>query len=135
LDFWLGRWDVQSGDGQKVGTNQIEKILDGCAVVENWTDQEGNEGKSFFYLDNFSQKWKQVWVEDTGGMKEKVFLEESQNGTVRFQGTVKSRNGQIILDRTTLTPLSKNQVRQVIEISRDEAGSWITVFDAIYVRK
>jgi len=35
LDFWVGGWSVWSGD-QQVGTNRIAKILEGCAIVEEW---------------------------------------------------------------------------------------------------
>ena len=52
LDFWLGRWDVvDAQDGSKGGENFIEKVLDGCAIVENWheLDPRGGDGKSLFY--------------------------------------------------------------------------------------
>ncbi len=61
LDFWVGEWDVFSGD-QKVGTNVIAKILDGCAVSESWTDSRGNQGESLFYFNPREATWKQVWV-------------------------------------------------------------------------
>jgi hypothetical protein len=44
LDFWLGRWVVKSG-GVQVGTNHIERILDGCAVTEHWTSGDGSRGR------------------------------------------------------------------------------------------
>ena len=44
LDFWVGEWDVQVG-GRMAGTNRIEKILDGCAVMEFWTGADGGEGR------------------------------------------------------------------------------------------
>jgi hypothetical protein len=36
------------------------------------------------------------------------------------------------LDRTTLTPLPDDRVRQLIEISRDRGVTWQTNFDAYY---
>jgi hypothetical protein len=135
LNFWVGDWDVQDVDGQKVGSNRIEKILGGCAVVENWTELDGHEGKSFFYFNNPTGKWKQVWVEDSGGMKEKEFIQKFGDGGVRFQGLVQISDGSMILDRTTLTPKDQNHVKQVIEISRDQGKNWKAVFHAIYVRK
>jgi len=50
LDFWVGEWDVYSGE-EKVGENRIHKILNGCAVMEHWTAADGGEGKSLFYVD------------------------------------------------------------------------------------
>jgi len=49
LDFWVGEWRVLV-DGQQVGTNRIRKVLDGCAVVEEWTDARGGTGQSLFYV-------------------------------------------------------------------------------------
>jgi len=137
LDFWLGSWDVfDSHDGTKGGTNLIEKILDGCAVVENWheLDPQGADGKSLFYYQKATKQWKQVWVTAAGPMKEKRLVEELPGGAVRFQGEIPHIDGTSHLDRTTLTPLGKERVRQVIEISRDSGKTWETTFDAEYRR-
>ena len=50
LDFWLGHWEVfDLHGGSKDGTDSVEKILKGCAIVEIWHDIEGYEGRSLFY--------------------------------------------------------------------------------------
>jgi hypothetical protein len=138
LDFWLGEWDVFVGD-QKVGTNRIEKILSGCAVMEHWTAASGSQGKSLFYYTPATGEWTQVWVtEDTtrpGGLKVKQLVLQFDDGGLRFQGDVPLPNGGSYLDRTTLTPLEAGQVRQHIEISRDDGRTWETTFDAGYVPK
>ncbi|HMW01368.1 MAG TPA: hypothetical protein PLL06_15790 [Acidobacteriota bacterium] len=138
LDFWLGNWDVFVKD-QKVGTNQIEKILSGCAVTEYWADADGSQGKSLFYYLPATKRWRQVWVTEqanrTGGVKEKELIEELKDGGLRFQGEIMLPTGKTYLDRTTLTPLSKDKVRQVIEFSMDGGKSWKPAFDAIYLRK
>ena len=132
LDFWVGSWDVLVGD-QKVGTNTIEKILKGCALVENWRDAYGGEGKSLFFYNAVTGQWKQVWVTDEGPLKEKVKVEEYPDGGVRFQGELPQPGGRSVLDRTTLTPLPGGRVRQVIEQSEDGGRTWRTGFDAVYV--
>jgi hypothetical protein len=53
---------------------------------------------------------------------------------VRFQGEVRGTSGPTILDRTTLSPLSGGEVRQLIEISRDGGTTWESGFDARYRR-
>ncbi|HSE39653.1 MAG TPA: hypothetical protein VLH08_02725 [Acidobacteriota bacterium] len=131
LDFWLGDWDVYMGN-QKVGTNKIEPILNSCAVIENWKDATGAEGKSFFYFDLVDKVWKQVWVTDQGYMKEKVQQKSPVIGEVTFQGEVLNRQGKKILDRTSLVKES-NGVRQIIEQSEDAGKTWTVTFDAIYV--
>ncbi|HXV64170.1 MAG TPA: hypothetical protein VEK15_25950 [Vicinamibacteria bacterium] len=137
LDFWLGSWDVYVGE-QKVGDNRIEKMLAGCAILEHWTDAEGNEGKSFFFYVPATDTWKQVWVTERatapGGVKEKVLVETFDDGGVRFQGEIPLEGGGRYFDRTTLTPLAEGRVGQHIEISRD-GKSWESTFDAVYVPK
>lgn len=136
LDFWVGEWRVRVGD-QYVGTNRVAKILRGCAVTEEWRDARGNEGRSVFYVSPDSGLWRQVWVTDTalapGGVKEKRLIARLPGGAVRFQGEI-STGDALVLDRTTLTPLGDDRVRQLIERSTDGGGIWQAAFDAIYER-
>lgn len=136
LDFWVGEWDVRVDD-RTVGSNRIEKILDGCAIMEHWSGAGGGQGKSLFYYDPVRDEWKQVWVTGqatrTGGLKEKRLIERREGGGVRFQGEIPTADGGAYLDRTTLTPLDGGRVRQVIEVSRDGGETWRTVFDAVYL--
>ena len=88
LDFWVGDWDVLGPDGGQVGQNRIEKSLGGCAVFENWTDVTGREGKSLFFYSPVTDEWKQVWVTDGGGLKEKRLVDEFEGPGVRFRGAI-----------------------------------------------
>jgi hypothetical protein len=136
LDFWVGEWNVYSGD-VKAGENRIEKILDGCAVAEFWVGEGGGEGQSLFYVDTDGQ-WQQVWVTawaaNPGGVKEKTNV-ESDAASVRFQGEISHPVHGRYLDRTTLTPNKDGTVRQLIEVSVDGGKSWRTTFDAVYKKK
>lgn len=139
LDFWMGEWDVHTAQGQFQGTNRIEKILDGCAVMEHWTSAGGGEGKSWFYYNNLTGEWKQIWMTNRatalGGTKEKRLIAVFDNGGTRFQGELPLPDGRIMLDRTTLTPLEDGRVRQVIETSRDGGATWTKTFDALYTKR
>jgi len=139
LDFWVGNWDVfetnDKGAVSKAGTDLVEKVLDGCAIVENWRSVQGFEGKSLFYYRPVQKDWKQVWVTDSGPIKEKALILESPEGGVRFQGELPRQSGGTYLDRTTLTPLEGGRVHQVIEFSLDGGKTWKTMFDAEYRRK
>jgi hypothetical protein len=137
LDFWVGYWRVVNAQtGQPEGSNRIEKILKGCALIEHWTEADGSsEGKSLFYYNPANQTWKQVWVTDTGSTKEKQMITAAlPAGALRFQGEIPLRGGKSVLDRTTLAPLPDGRVRQTIEISRDHGASWQISFDAFYLR-
>ncbi len=138
LDFWIGDWDVVDQNDEAQGTNRIERILGGCALIENWTNIYGNEGKSLFYYDaNFAGPgWRQVWVTEQagsrGGSYAKDMVEYDGPG-VRFQGLTPGRGDTMVLNRTTLTPMENGSVRQHIEVSGDDGATWRTTFDAIYV--
>jgi hypothetical protein len=73
LDFRVGNWDVYDNhDGTVNRTDVVEKIVGGCALVENWREAVGSgEGKSLFYYQKANKQWKQVWVTDAGPIKEK----------------------------------------------------------------
>jgi tetratricopeptide (TPR) repeat protein len=133
MDFWLGRWEAKV-EGKKDGTDVIEKTLNGCALMENWDDVDGHQGKSLFYYNPVTGKRKQVWVTDAGPLKEKLEVEAPEKGSVRFQGEIPMRDGRTIFDRTTLTPLPGDRVHQVIEQSQDGGKTWSVGYDAIYER-
>jgi hypothetical protein len=108
-------------------------------ITERWTDADGSKGFSLFIYDVNSGSWKQTWVTDratsVGGLKYKTLVYTYPDGGTRFEGILPSPPGhKPILDRTTLRPLSKDRVHQVIEISRDGGEHWLTGFDAIYTR-
>ena len=124
LDFWVGEWTVSSQDGKAEGSNRIEKVVSGCAIIENWVDHEGHEGKSFFYYRPFFKQWKQVWVPDQGPVKEKVLLDDYSGPGIRFQGEIPRRDGGAYLDRTTLIAEPDGKVRQIIEVSFDGGATW-----------
>ncbi|HZW54105.1 MAG TPA: hypothetical protein VFF00_08720, partial [Candidatus Elarobacter sp.] len=42
LDFWVGDWIV-SVQGQRAGTDRVERVSKGAAVIERWTGAEGDE--------------------------------------------------------------------------------------------
>jgi len=67
-----------------------------------------------------------------GGVKEKTLVATHADGSLRFQGEIPLAEGGSYFDRTTLTPLPEDRVRQLIEVSAD-GTAWRAVFDAVYV--
>ena len=137
LDFWVGTWRVYVEE-TLVGTNRISKVLQGCAIVEEWQDARGTRGQSLFYVEPALRQWKQVWVTEAaqrvGGVKEKHLIAYLPGAGVRFQGELRQPDGRVVLDRTTLSPLPGGEVRQLIEVSSDGGTSWRPTFDARYRR-
>ena len=131
LDFWLGEWSVRTRDGAPAGTNLVERILGGHAVLEHWRSAAGEEGKSLFYLDRSAGTWKQVWVME-GYVKEKALVLAGP-GRADFAGFA-FVDGVRFPDRTALRLLADGRVSQLIEHSLDEGATWRTSFDALYER-
>ncbi len=137
LDFWLGEWRVMTGQ-TLVGDNSIRRDLGGCVITEYWRSAAGGEGRSVFYLDPQSRRLKQLWITSRalapGGTKEKRLIEITTDGSVMFGGRWTSDAGELVLDRTLLTPLADGSVRQLIEWSTDGGETWRSSFDAVYYR-
>ncbi len=132
FDFWIGEWDVFNQQGRQVGTNVIQKSLNGCMLYENWS-APGQVGKSFSYFDSALGKWKQNWVHAQGGVIR--YEGEFKNGVMRFTGESVLFDGSKELARGTFTPLVDGRVHQFLEQSADGGKAWYATFDGIYVKK
>ena len=123
FDFWLGDWDVKTPDGKPAGSNHIEAIAKGCALLENWTGAKGGTGKSLNIYDASRKLWHQTWVDSTDTL-------------LKLDGGF--RDGKMILEnpgnRITWTPRADGTVTQVWETTADEGKTWTVGFDGIYKR-
>ena len=135
FDFWIGEWDVFAR-GRPAGTSRIDPLLDGCALLENWSGRQGLNGKSLNYLDPGTGKWKQTWVNDNGGILEYVETDEAPaDASIRFLTHVPKPEGGETLRRMTFTAVAPDTVRQVMEDSGDGGATWAPSFDGLYVRR
>ena len=121
LDFWVGDWDVYVGK-DLAGRDTVERILDGCAVTEQWDGGAGDQGMSLFAFDARKDLWTQNWITNNsslpGGIKVKV-LRAHAAGTTTFQGEIEGKSGAVYYDRTILTAMPAGRVHQEIQFSRD----------------
>jgi hypothetical protein len=132
FDFWVGDWSVTVG-GKPAGDNRIDKILGGCALLENWTGAGGESGKSVNFYDPARGQWHQTWVDDRGGS---LGLDGTfTGGSMVLSGAKQNKAGKTTLNRITWTALPSGQVRQLWETSGDQGKSWTTAFDGLYTRK
>jgi hypothetical protein len=128
FDFWIGDWRVTTPDGKHAGDNRIERVLDGCALHENWQGASGGRGFSYNAWDRDRKLWHQTWVDRQGTL---LLLEGGlQNGAMVLSGT----QGKA-LNRITWTPNKDGSVRQHWETSADGGKTWQTAFDGLYRRK
>lgn len=133
FDFWVGDWDVFAPAGAQVGSNHVERILRGCALLENWSNVGGREGKSLNLYDPTAGTWKQFWTDDSGWI---VYYEQGrfQDDAMHLQGITYGPSGDTIQIRMDMIHESPDTVRQIIETS-PKGETWTRTFEGIYVRK
>ncbi len=131
FDFWVGHWDVTDPDGNTVGHNRIDAILNGCALQENWTGGSSFRGHSFNIYDRARGVWHQTWVDSSGALLQ---LEGGLlDGAMVLEGTRYSpKRNAPVQDRISWTPNADGSVRQHWQSSVDGGASWQTVFDGLY---
>ena len=98
FDFWLGSWDV-SANGQKAGTNTIEKDMGGCVLHESYESVSGYVGESFNIYDAARGVWHQSWVDNSGLL---LLLEGTfQDGAMVLEGQTTGSDGAVSQQRIT----------------------------------
>jgi tetratricopeptide (TPR) repeat protein len=139
FDFWLGEWEVFTSAGQKIGTNSITSMNDGCVVYESWRDASGGTGNSFNFYESTTKRWHQFWVSANGNASPISAAADGTpmpmsggltGGAMRLQSVA----GVKPLNRWTWSKVEGGKVRQHAEQSNDEGKTWTTVFDGLYVK-
>ncbi len=132
FDFWLGEWEVTTPQGAPAGTNRVERLLEGCALQEQWEAADGSRGTSLSSYDAVSRKWRQTFVDDTGQVL--VLEGEFKDGKMVLQGE-KTMGRQRSAQQRISWQLVGDKVRQRWDISQDDGKSWSLLFEGVYTRK
>jgi len=132
FDFWIGDWDV-TDNGKVIAASRIERIADGCAILENYTQADGYSGKSINFYDASLKRWRQTWADSRGNASE--WSGEWREGAMRFDGEAHRGDGMKVTRNMTFTPLPDGNVRQASDLSRDGGKTWLPGYDFVYVRK
>lgn len=136
FDFWIGDWDVFNLTGVRAGTSHVERLLDSCVILENWTSaQAGYAGKSYNTYNVSTGKWQQYWVDNKGGVTEYFNGHFEKNTMILQTNNTKQPNGSFLIQKMTFFHLNDDKVRQLGENSTDGGQTWKTVFDLTYKRK
>lgn len=136
FDFWIGEWEAFSPKGTLAGYSKISKILDNCAVLEEWTSNGAQNGltftgKSFNSYNAATKQWQQNWVDNTGGCNE-YLTGYFENNAMHLLSRPFNNNGKTSVRRLTFYKLENNYVRQHGEISNDDGKTWTTEMDLEY---
>ena len=67
FDFWIGDWDAfDFGGSTPVARVRVDRVLDGCVLLEQYEDTSGLQGESFTIYDASRKIWHQSWVTNRG---------------------------------------------------------------------
>ena len=132
FDFWLGKWNVTNPQGKRVGTSEISRASEGCAIREQWKSASGQNGMSINYYDATDHEWHQDWVGGDGtilhlhgGIKDGAMVLSAESNSAK--GT--------ITNRITWSPLPEGKVKQEWSTSSDNGANWQTSFVGIYAKQ
>lgn len=133
LDFWLGNWDAYAngGRGPMVARDRVTSILNGCVVLERYTQFDGVTGESFNIYDNIRGVWHQTWVTNRGAL---LVLEGRFRGGVltEYARSLNAR-GQSVRWRATWREQGEG-VREIAYTSTDAGENWKQAFDILFLR-
>lgn len=130
FDFWLGDWEVRGPAGKVAGTNTITLEHNGCVLVEHWKGNGGVTGSSFNVYDTDRKKWRQTWVDSTGGLLDLEGTFANQRMTLASAADPKGSISRITWER-----LPDGRVRQLWETSSDGGATWKVAFDGYYSKR
>jgi hypothetical protein len=128
FDFWVGDWDAFDVDdpGKVVARNRVNRILDGCVLLEDYQGTNGSKGQSFTIYDASRRVWHQTWVTNRGQL-------------LTIEG--KMHDGEMVLSGADLTADGKERqvrgvwksvngaVRETAVTSTDGGKTWEPWFD------
>lgn len=112
FDFWLGKWDATWDENGKIchGTNTITRTMNDFFIHENFVVLDGANqgfvGESFSILDKKDGKWKQTWIDNTGGYLE--FTGAVDGDTKIFEQSFVNKNGKTIYQRMRFYNIQKD---------------------------
>jgi hypothetical protein len=142
FDFWIGDWAVvvhsrASSDASEWhethGSNHIAPVLDGCAIEERFTAEDGKlgswSGRSLSAWVPASKTWRQTWVDDQGSYL--AFTGGLAGGEMILVGEPKP-GGKVM--RMVFSRIAKDTLDWRWESSSDGGKSWKAVMTIAYRR-
>jgi len=135
LDFWIGRWRVETPKGEFAGNSHVEAALGGCVLLEHWTGLYLDTGRvqkglGVHRYDAATQRWRQAWVDETPATADSIGRQEGDKLVYEWPA-----RGGGAGTRMTLSPLRDGRVEQRGERWDSTAGTWQTTFHLFYRRE
>lgn len=134
FDFWVGNWTLYSAD-TITGYNLIQKLMDGCALQENFESKlTGYSGKSWSMYNPPLKIWQQTWIDNQGSF---IYLTgKFENGMMTL--TTEPRklpNGKEQVYRMLFHNIGKESFDWDWESTTDNGATWTSGWHIHYKRK
>lgn len=145
LDFWIGDWDLvvkartapdQDTWTEARGQQHIEAILGGCAVAEDFhADGPGVPwaGRSYSSYQPTLGRWRQTWVDDSGGYL--AFTGGMEGGVMTLYGEVQERRAGPAQMRMVFLEVSATGLRWEWQRTVDGGATWSPMMIIDYRRR
>lgn len=137
MDFWIGDWNLDWKDAAgktQTGFNNVEKIMDGYVVRENFTTGDNTfKGTSLSLFNKNLGKWQQTWVDNSGAYLD--FTGEFKDGKMILSREAKRNTGDIIHARMVFYNITKDEFDWNWEKSTDNGSTWTLMWHIHYLRK
>jgi ketosteroid isomerase-like protein len=130
FDFWVGDWDAFDIDKPtvKVAHNRVDRILDGCVLLEDYEGTDGSHGESFTIYDAVRKVWHQTWVTNHGKL---LTIEgKVENGEIVLSGIDHTKDGDEVV--RGVWKAVDGGVRETAVTSIDGGKTWKPWFDMIF---
>jgi hypothetical protein len=135
LDFWIGTWDLGYVQAGKAGTsrNRISKVLDGCALLEEFDGPPGTPlvGRSYSVYDKATRQWRQTWVDNSGGYLD--FTGGMQDGRMVLAREFR-RGDKLVKQRMVFQDVQADSLKWLWQASQDGGATWTTAWEIDYRR-
>lgn len=130
FDFWMGNWEVfEFGSPAQVARVQVNRVLDGCVLLEQYEDTHGLKGQSFTIYDASRKVWRQSWVTNRG---QSLSIEGGFHaGEMVFDGTDRTAGGEERRIHAVWKPVNEG-IRETAVTSIDGGKTWKPWFDLLF---
>jgi ketosteroid isomerase-like protein len=131
FDFWMGDWKAFDADNpaKAVAHTRVDRILDGCVLLEDYEGTDGSHGESFTIYDASRQVWHQSWVTNHGVVL--VIEGKLQSGEMVLSGVSHPSDGKEKFVRGVWKPVTGG-VRETAVTSTDGGKTWNPWFDLMF---
>lgn len=135
LDALAGEWIVFDEAGRQVGHSQVVAQVPGTMLFEQRVIGDKPPQPLWFENAERNNGWTQLFVGPAGMTREFKPMSPPGQWPIVMGSDVVLQDGTPVKFRMTVSPISDDAFRRLLEISRDSGANWKSVFDYRYRRK